>query len=54
MNARINREGRLIIEAMNEQESYLLQMWLNDNLHIDDQGNASYRVNCLEVKMDDE
>lgn len=54
MNARINRNGVLVIEAMNEQETYLLQCWMRDNVQHTEDGDISYNVNSIEVRLDDE
>lgn len=53
MNARINRDGVLVIEAVNEQETYILKTWMRENV-ANDAGNLSYSVNSIEIKLDDE
>lgn len=54
MQARISREGVLVVEAMNEQESYTLSRWIAENVREDEQGRYHYTVNSIEIKMDDE
>ncbi len=53
MQARISREGVLVVEAMNELESFALSRWIAENVKEVD-GSLHYAVNSIEIKMDDE
>lgn len=53
MNVKVNRDGVLVIEAVNEQETYILKTWMRDNVS-NDAGDLSYSVNSIEIKLDDE